>query len=249
MAARPDAPADIQNDMGTLLKWFGVPDLNTWHNLDFEEKRAYHERFAESFERYLFKGEAPSIELQPVFNRFRTWLLSVYRSMRDFLAGHPEAGKLSDEVRSVFGRMLATSDAIDAAQQARSMMPLFETETQAGMTQEEFAAYQAQGQDATQEAARELDAKGLRDMQWLANAKSKILKRMQAESKEARAQMQIEARREVMSQPVYQAWQFLTGKAEEGSPDVGKLSVSGMQEVGLPVEIINHPMGNQTVFG
>ncbi|MDV7402676.1 hypothetical protein RZS08_65240, partial [Arthrospira platensis SPKY1] len=80
------------------------------------------------------------------------------------------------------------------------------------MTEDEFAAYQALGQDATEAAQEELGTRGVRDMQWLAGARSRALKRLQKEAAALREQMEMEARREVMSQPVYRAWQFLTGK-------------------------------------
>ena len=202
----------VLRDVQALMQWFGLRDLNEWSALDFEEKRAYHEKFAESFELYLTEGNAPSIELQPLFGRFRAWLLNVYRSIKDFLARNPAAGALSDDVRRVFDRMLATDQAIKTAEQARSLMPLFASAQQAGMTEEEFAAYQALGQDATEAAQEDLGARGMRDMQWLAGARSRALKRLQKEAAALREQMEMEARREVLSQPVYRAWQFLTGK-------------------------------------
>ena len=202
----------VLRDVQALMQWFGLRDLNEWSALDFEEKRAYHEKFAESFELYLTEGNAPSIELQPMFGRFRAWLLNVYRSIKEFLARNPAAGALSDDVRRVFDRMLATDQAIKTAEQARSLMPLFASAQQAGMTEEEFAAYQALGQDATEAAQEDLGTRGLRDMQWLAGARSRALKRLQKEAAALREQMEMEARREVLSQPVYRAWQFLTGK-------------------------------------
>ena len=202
----------VLRDVQALMQWFGLRDLNEWAALDFEEKRAYHEKFAESFELYLTEGNAPSIELQPMFGRFRAWLLNVYRSIKDFLVRNPAAGALSDDVRRVFDRMLATDQAIKTAEQARSLMPLFASAQQAGMTEEEFAAYQVLGQDATEAAQEELGTRGVRDMQWLAGARSRALKRLQKEAAALREQMEMEARREVLSQPVYRAWQFLTGK-------------------------------------
>ena len=202
----------VLRDVQALMQWFGLRDLNEWSALDFEEKRAYHEKFAESFELYLTEGNAPSIELQPLFGRFRAWLLNVYRSIKDFIARNLAAGELSDDVRRVFDRMLATDQAIKTAEQARSLMPLFASAQQAGMTEEEFAAYQALGQDATEAAQEELGTRGVRDMQWLAGARSRALKRLQKEAAALREQMEMEARREVLSQPVYRAWQFLTGK-------------------------------------
>lgn len=196
----------ILNDTDALLRWFGVESLAEWYNLDFEEKRAYHEKFARGFEAYLFEGKAPSIELQGLFQRFRAWLVSVYRELKNLNV------ELTDEVRGVFDRMLATNEQITLAEQGRSMMPLFTSPEQASMTPEEFAAYQALGVDATAQAIEDLQARGLRDMTWLHNARGRIIKQLQKDAKAQRAEVQIEVRREVMSQPIYRAWQFLTGK-------------------------------------
>lgn len=196
----------ILTDTDALLRWFGVRDLAEWYNLDFEQKRSYHEQFARGFEAYLFEGKAPSIELQGLFQRFRAWLLSVYRELKALNV------ELTDEVRGVFERMLATNEQITLAEQGRSMMPLFTSPEQAGMTPEEFAAYQALGVDATTQAIEDLQGRGLRDMRWLHNARGRIIKQLQKDAKAQRAEVQIEVRREVMSQPIYQAWQFLTGK-------------------------------------
>jgi len=193
-------------DTDALLNWFGVSDLAEWYNLEFEEKRSYHEQFARGFEAYLFEGKAPSIELQGLFQRFRAWLVNVYKQLKALNV------ELSDEVRDVMDRMLATDGQIKAAEYGRSMLPLFESPEQAGMTPDEFAAYQALGLAATAEAQAQLSERGLRDMQWLSNAKSRALKRLQRQAQALRAQERIEVRREVMSQPVYRAWQFLTGK-------------------------------------
>jgi len=207
----------IVDDVQALLAWHGIQgdiadQLSQWTSMSFEEKRAYHERTAESFEAYLMEGKAPSIELQRSFQFFRAWLLNVYRSLKDFLGRHPEAGKLNAEVRQVFDRMLATTEQIKLAEQARSLMPLFGTPEQAGMTVEEFAQYQAMGIAATQTAIEQLQAKGLRDMQWLQNARNKKIKALQREAEAKRRQVRSSVRAEVMAQPVYRAWQFLTGK-------------------------------------
>lgn len=219
-AALSEGEQQIIDDVSTLLRWHGLTgpieeQLATWANLGFEEKRAYHERTAESFERYLFEGQAPSIELQPYFQTFRAWLLNVYRSLKDFLTRNPEAGQLNDDVRAIFDRMLATNEQIELAQQARSMMPLFRTEADAeniGMTPDEFAAYQRQDPQAANDAAQDLQARGLRDLQWTRNARNKEIKKLQRQSADLRREARIEVRREVMNQPVYRAWQFLTGK-------------------------------------
>lgn len=210
----------LMADVSKMLEWHGLQgtlndQLNQWYTLNPEEKRSYHERTAESFERYLFEGKAPSIELQRIFQAFRAWLMNVYKSIEDFVARNPEAGKLDDSIRQVFDRMLASSEQIQLAEQGRSMMPLFESANQAGMTTEEFAAYHALDLDASMEAVSSLEAKGLRDMQWLHNARSKIIKKLQKQNVARRAEVMMDARREVLSQPIYRAWTFLTNRMDK----------------------------------
>ncbi|MBP7638877.1 MAG: hypothetical protein KBA18_13450, partial [Kiritimatiellae bacterium] len=199
----------LLSDADALLSWFGLRDLSEWQSLDFEERRHHHEKFARGFEAYLFEGKAPSIELQGLFQRFRAWLVNIYRDIKALNV------ELTDEVRGVMDRMIATGEQIKLAEMGRSMMPLFETAEQAGMTADEFAAYQALGVQSTADAIEDLQARGLRDLQWIRNARGREIKRLQREAGVQRAQIRMEARREVMSQPVYRAWQFLTGKISE----------------------------------
>ena len=210
----------LLNDVSTLMKWFGIQgplneQIAQWAGMPFEEKRSYHEQLAESFERYLFSGEAPSVELQPYFQRIRAWMKSVYTSIKNFLAGNPRAGALNPEVRAVFDRMFATDEQIALAEQNRSMMRMFDVPDIAGMTPEEFADYHRDDKAATAAAAETLQARALRDMQWRRNAQAREIKRLQKEAREKRAEVEREVRREVMSQPIYRAWQFLTRKLTE----------------------------------
>ncbi|MCM2319759.1 MAG: hypothetical protein NDI93_10580, partial [Pseudomonas sp.] len=207
----------ILADVSALMNFHGITgtieeQLATWYGLDFEQKRTAHERVAESFEAYLFDGNAPSVELAPYFQRFREWMLSVYKSIKDFLTQNPEAGKLDDTVRGVFDRMLATREQIEIAQAARSMMPLFASAEQGGYTAQEFQAYQEMARQSSDAAADELEARALRDMAYSRNARGRELKRLQREAAALRSEARIEARRQVMSQPVYRAWQFLKGR-------------------------------------
>jgi hypothetical protein len=202
------AQKQLLDDTDALLKWFGLESIEEWYNLDFEQKRSYHEQFAEGFEKYLFEGNAPSLPLARIFASFRQWMKKVYEHVRD----HFKDIELTDEVRQVFDRMLATDEEIKLAQQARSMMPLFADQAQSGMTTEEYAAYQAAGQEATSTAMEQLALKGLRDMQWLQNARNRELKKLQRQHDELRREVRAEVRMEVLKQPVYRAWKFLTGK-------------------------------------
>jgi hypothetical protein len=215
----------LLSDVDKTLAWFGIPGdtlaakLSQWAALEPEEKRRFHERFARAFERYLFTGKAPSIELQPYFQKFKEWFKSVYTSIQNFLDQHPEAGKLNAEMRGVFDRMLATDEEIALAEQARNIKPLFETSEQGGMTPEEFAEYQDENKAYANASREELLGKALTDMKWLSGAQSRILKEYQREAKAYRAEAEAEARAEVEADPVYHAWLCYAGVTERFSPN------------------------------
>jgi hypothetical protein len=100
-AGRADAPRALKDDLTTVLKWLGVDkpeDIGTPH----------HEQFARGFEQYLRDGRAPSSALAAAFEKFKAWLTAIYRSLTEL--GTP----ISDEMRGVFDRMLATDEQIAA---------------------------------------------------------------------------------------------------------------------------------------
>lgn len=230
LASRPDAPASIRRDFETALAWMGVaptPELDaigTWNLMTLDEKRPYHEKWARGYEAYLFEGRSPSVEMQGIFQRFSQWLKQVYTSLKALNV------ELTDDVRGVFDRMIASEDAIKTAEAVRNFAPIFQTAEQAGMTAEEWEQYQAEGSESTDTAVDELQTRSIRDMRWQANAKAKKIKELQATAKELRAEVKIDVRREVLSQPLYRAWQFLTGKnpdqiakVKEGKSDPNKV--------------------------
>lgn len=240
MANRPDAPADIKQDMDAVLKWFGVPDLATWNGYDIEQKRKHHEAFARGFEAYLFEDRVPNLEIRKVFQGFRAWITSVYRKLLEATKG--DIGKalnveLSDEVRGVFDRMLASSEAIAEAEAARSYGGLFETKPEF-MSDEVWATYRDDATNAAQDAAHALESRSLRDMQWLRNARAKLLSKMQRDAKDKRKAVRDEVEAEVMAEPVNRARQFLKhGETmhEDGSTSkaegVHKLDIEALKEM------------------
>jgi len=200
---------------GKLLKHLGVRDLTEWHGLDLETRRPLHEQMAESFERYMLEGKAPSVELQPLFQSMRGFMLAVYKSIKNFLRQNPQAGKLNDEVRRVFDMWLASDEAIADMEHVRGYQRLFESAEAAGMTPEDFAEYQRAGIEATEKAKEELAARSLRAMQLTSNALQRARRSVERDVAGKRAEIEPEVRRHVMRQPIYQAWQFLTGKIGE----------------------------------
>lgn len=97
----------------TVKEWLGVGDDNVI-------SRDQHEKFARGFEAYLREGKAPSLTLQHAFDQFKRWLLAIYRSLRNLNVA------ITDDVRGVFDRLLATEDEIQEALQQDAMVAMFD---------------------------------------------------------------------------------------------------------------------------
>lgn len=220
----------ILKDVDTLIGKAGHT-LDDWNQMTLEERRYHHETVARQFEAYLMEGKAPSVELQGIFSRLRSWLFAVYKKLTALNV------KLDDDVRQVFDRMLASDEAIQIAEQNRSMMPLFSTPEAAGMTAEQFADYQRQFQGASDAALDEMSLRMLGDAKAIARLKHKALKAKSKEAKILRHEAEIEARNAIMAQPVYRAWQLLTESEKSGKPAL-RLDLQALEEMGYSAEQI-----------
>jgi hypothetical protein len=215
MASRPDATEQNKQDMQTILDWFGVKDLTTWNALSLDEQRKYHESWAYNYEIYLFEGKAPSLQMQSIFERFSAWLRRTYKSIRDELNQiyRQENGEdlpiLTGEVRQVMDRMLASEEQIKQSEAVNSMVPMYQTQQESGMSDEEWAAYQVMMTEATEVSVTELTQATLRQMKWLGNARSRVLKEMQAKTADIRKGVREEVATEVQQDRVYRAMDFL----------------------------------------
>lgn len=79
------------------------------------EERWMQERFARGFERYIAEGKAPTQALQSVFRKFKSWLIAIYRDLKNLGKEPPE------DVKRVMDRMLATNDEIEAWAKAKEL--------------------------------------------------------------------------------------------------------------------------------
>jgi len=216
LANMPDADAVSVADANILMRWF-APDmtLEKWAGMTLEEKTPYHERFARGFEAYLFEGKAPSTEMRSLFRTFSSWLKSVYKSLTDLNV------ELTDDVRGVMDRMLASEAEIEDAHQVWALSALYDQKPE-GMTEDEWARLQALGRDATEEAVEQLERRSVRDLKWASGAKSRALRQLQDEAEELRKAVRAEVTAEVMAEPVNRARNFLRrGLGEDGEPVEG----------------------------
>lgn len=193
-AARDDAPDWLRKDWETVKAWLKHDggDLTTER----------HEQFARGAEAYVMEGKAPSVELQPAFQRLKSWLMNIYRALTGLNV------TLNDDVRAVFDRLLASEEEITAARQAQGLVELFATKEDAGMTGAEFEAYRKTMAKAHEAETSQLQAKLMQELQ----------REQTAHWKEARAALRQEVEAEAQAAPVYRAIRLLTtGKLFDGS--------------------------------
>lgn len=213
LAARPGASADVKADVQRMLEHVGVTDLATWLRMSTAEKRPAHEKIARSFEAYLFEGNAPNPEMRGLFGRLAQWLRAVYKQLVNLNV------ELTPEVRGVFDRMLASDEEINEAQIEQGLAPLLE-ERPAEVEARDWANYQRQGLEATEEAVHELAARSLRDMQYAGRAAARELKRLRREQSENRKATKAEVEDEFGAEPIYRAIRYLRTGQLDDSPKV-----------------------------
>ena len=218
------AHEDIGNDFATALKWMD-PDLTPekWAEMGFEERRPLHEQFAQGFEKYLMEGNAPSRELRGVFQRMSAWLRNVYRAVKGM------GTDLSPEVRQVMDRLVATPDEVRGAERDMNYLPAFESKPEF-MSDDQWSDYQRMGLQATLDATEKLGTRTVKDLQWLEGAKSRELKKMQADNAGLRKSVRDEIVPQVMTEPVNRAREFLKFGRIDGQAIDGdhKLSIEGV---------------------
>lgn len=212
LAPSPDAPAQVRADMETVMKWASpeTTDLGEWDFFTDAEKTEVHEKFAETFEQYVFTGKAPSAALKQVFNRFRQFMIAVYRNIEKFM-GINDRAELNSDITGVMDRMLASSSAIAEAQAASNLEMLIHQDDamRLGISPKDYDEMRQDHEIATELSINTLEQKSLRNMLWYQKQKSKYLKTLQKEADKKRAAVREDMAKEIAQQPVYQAMAFL----------------------------------------
>lgn len=121
------------NDESILRAEYDARIKNSFDNRELEslsddEKnqardRARQEYFARGFETYLREGKTPSRGLEAVFQRFKNWLAKIYQD-----AALALGVDLTDEVRGVFGRLVAAEAEMAEAAGRNELLDLTNSE-------------------------------------------------------------------------------------------------------------------------
>lgn len=152
LAGHEKAADQVKGDFATVLDWLGVKDRS-------EIGRIQHEQFARGFEAYLMKGEAPSSKLRLAFDRFKSWLLEIYKNIRNLDV------ELNPKVRGVFDRLLASDEEIQSAYEARGRREAFlSAAPDLKMSDADAAKYADLIEQAHEAAKNQLDNEALADI-------------------------------------------------------------------------------------
>lgn len=223
----PAAPPQLKDDYQALLKWMGYENghgqriseqaehraLSAKEQLTDDEKgrlkklTAKEERAAVGWEQFLMEGKAPSEDLVGTFTRFARWLGQIYGSIKklgdQFRGRFGEELNLTDEVRGIFNRLLATQQATDQlrARELNASEPF--TAALAGMTPEQRAAYLV-----TQDKARQATEDEL--YRRLTEEDRKAQRQLVADKKKS---IRAEVERQLLADPAQRALYFF-GKGE-----------------------------------
>lgn len=116
--------------------------------------RALQEQFARAWETYLSEGTAPNAGLRDAFRVFSARFREVYPNLPEQLRVN-----MDDEIRAVFGKLIASAEQIEDMARSDAYRPLFTDATMAGMTEAQFEAYKDRQTKVKDEAAESLQAK------------------------------------------------------------------------------------------
>jgi len=196
------------------------------------------EQFARAFESYLMEGKSPSVELRGAFEKFRAWLISIYRTIAGVRV------KTSPAVTEVFNRMLASDSQIEAAQEsAGETGPVFTTAEAMGLTQEEYDRFMTLRRQAEDEAKSRL----------LREAMEPIKREQRKAYKEEKATVRTEVEKEINGYRYYRAIEWMGNRrwlgedAPKALDDIRFDKVALVDRYGAGV-LETLPRGRQTVY-
>ena len=179
-----DAPAEALDIEKKLLDWFEVKNWN-----DVTDRHS--EMFARGFEYRLWEGKSPS-GLEKVFQKFAEWMRKIYPSSQVMDTYLKNVGaKMTDEMRGVYDRFIASSEEIQRAEKEMG----YSKEAPKGLTPEEFNEWKSKQDEATQKAMDRLNSQKMAGLKE--EAKNQVVMEREETTKKAE--------KEVDGLPIFQA--------------------------------------------
>lgn len=261
MAVDPSATQEVRDDYEAIRQWWranaadvardagnGVTAadveraIDTGTSGDAAKDAAIdvgmQEQWARGFESYLLEGKAPSNALRQAFDRFRAWLVDVYRQATALNVN------VTPEIRAVFDRMLATDSELQSVRDADPSAALVaDTAAKLQMSPEAYGALVE-----LHEQAR-------------AQAQANLLRSVMAPIKRAREQwwademekVRDEVEPQINGRPVYRAieWmgnsRWLGDDAPEGLADIRLSKDILVERYGAGI-LTTLPRGKRTIY-
>jgi hypothetical protein len=194
------ATGELQTDVASIRQWLGI-QAGAFPTTE------QHETFARAFEKYLVEGKAPAEAVRGAFAAMRAWMIRIYKDLR-----HPEIDiAMSDDIRRVFDRMVATDAEIDAAQRENNIEPLF-AQKPAYMNDDEWDRYRKILERASIRARERLGAR----------LESEVLAARKEEREKEREQIKARVEKQLNEDPAQKAVALLRfGKQPNGEELAG----------------------------
>lgn len=205
LAEDPMSSYEIKSDVQKIFEFLGVESRD-------QIGRDQHEKFAEAWEKYFMEGKAPAVSLESAFETFKGWMMAVYKFIRNM---YPDV-KMTDEIRGVFDRMLATEAEIAEARAAQSMAPMI-LETRGIMPDSEAAIYNKLVEDEDKAAKDNLRGQAMLN----------ISKKVRAQREAARDRITKQVTDQVNAEPDQVVYKMIKdGMKPDGTQIPGSLKMS-----------------------
>lgn len=209
LAQNEGATKNVTDDYQAVLDWLGVKSRD-------EITTEHHEKWARGFEAYLMEGKAPTKALRKAFETFKVWLTNIYRQINNLDV------VLTDDVRGVMDRLLASDEQISGAEQAMNYAALYPDPVKNGMSPTQSERYQNAMTDARQSSVNTIREHLMDDLQ----------KRDKAFYKNKREEVKAEITKELHESKEYRALSIL----QTGLTPDGKVQTDSVIE-GAPLKI------------
>lgn len=216
----------LVEDWRKIQKYLGVGD-------DGVISTEAHEKWARTWEAYLFEGKAPSQEVASMMARFSSWLSFVYKSVKALRV------PINDEIRGVMDRMLATEQEIAAARKGPEFRPALDEELLAGMSAKQRAAYVETAGRAVDEAKREMNTRMVGD----------IVRETTAEWRAEKKAIREVVKKQMDDRPVYKVLTYLrTGVMDDAPAERLYLDRDAILGMFGPGALIKLPKGVPPIY-
>lgn len=214
-ALDPATPADVRADVETLAKWAGYESVDDYLTTPDAKRRNIHEAFAYSFEKYLYTGEVPNQDAGRLFAKLSRWQRAAYTGALQqidaqyFDATQEHIPAFTEEVRAVMDRMVASQEQLDYARRMRGLQTLLDEDMLAAMPPAERDALTKTIFDADNADIETLQRVRMRELRYMRDARSREMRAVQSEARDARAKIRAEVAAEQELRPIYRLRKWL----------------------------------------